>query len=85
MELHDWQEVATLCKLALTSGGRRVSPTVIEWDTSTGCSDPVVMIYTGRPEAEEGEKYVRISPGGKHTLTLEMWVACRCCERCLHL
>ena len=83
MELHDWQEVATLIKLALASGGRRVSPTVIEWDVSNGCEKPVYMSYTGRPEAPEGEKYVHIHNGTKHTLTLEMWVACRNCSRCL--
>ena len=83
MQLHDWQSVATWIKLAMVSGGRRVSSTTFEWDVSNGCSNPVLMSYTGRPEAEEGEKYVNISPGDKHTLTLEMWVACRTCDRCL--
>lgn len=80
---HDWQKVATLASTALLAGGRRVSPTTIEWDVSNGCSDPVLMEFTGRPEAEEGEKYVNILPGGRHTLTVEMWVACRKCEHCL--
>ena len=83
MELLDWSSVATLVKTALAAGGRRVSPTVIEWDVSNGCSSPVMMAYTGRPEAPEGEKFVRIAAGDKHTLTLEMWVACRKCDRCL--
>nr|QJB19342.1 MAG: replication initiator protein [Microvirus sp.] len=83
MELHHWSSVAAIVMLALESGGRRVSPTTVEWDVSNGCSSPVMMSYTGRPEAEEGERYVIVSPGDKHTLTLEMWVACRKCERCM--
>ena len=83
MELHDWQHVATIIKVAMAAGGRRVSPTVYEWDVSNGCSDPVLMSMTGRPEALPGEKYVSILSGSKHTLTLEMWVACRKCAHCL--
>ena len=83
MELHDWAFVATLVKVALDAGGRQVSPTTYEWDVSNGCESPVLMSYTGRPEAEEGEKYVHIGRGCRHTLTLEMWVACRKCNRCL--
>ena len=41
------------------------------------------MAYTGRPPAPAGEKYVHIHDGAKHTLTLEMWVACRGCNHCL--
>jgi len=82
MELQDWSSVVCLCKTALSAGGRRVSPTVIEWDVSNGCSNPVLMEYIGRPPAKDGEKYVDILPGSKHTLHLEMWVACRQCERC---
>nr|QJB21725.1 MAG: replication initiator protein [Microvirus sp.] len=83
MELLDWSKVATLIKVALAAGGRRLSPTIYEWDVSNGCENPVIMEFTGRPEAEEGEKHVVIEPGDKHTLTLEMWVACRRCARCL--
>lgn len=83
MELHDWGEVATLVKVALAAGGRRVSATLIEWDVSNGCEKPRVMTFTGRPPAEDGQKYVRIGLGDRHTLTLEMSVACRQCSRCL--
>ena len=83
MELTDYQEVATLIKVAMTAGGRRVSPTTFEWDVSNGCENPVIMTKTGRPPAEDGEKYVEIVPGSKHTLTLEMFVACRKCAHCL--
>ena len=83
MELTDYQEVATLIKVAMTAGGRRVSPTTFEWDVSNGCENPVIMTKTGRPPAEDGEKYIEIVPGSKHTLTLEMFVACRKCARCL--
>ena len=83
MELTDYQEVATLIKVAMTAGGRRVSPTTFEWDVSNGCENPVIMTKTGRPPAEDGEKYVEIVPGSKHTLTLEMVVACRKCSQCL--
>lgn len=83
MDLTDWQEVATLAKTALAAGGRRISPTTIEWDVSNGCSSPAIMEFHGRPPAEDGEKYVHIARGMKHTLHVEMWVACRKCERCL--
>nr|QJB21683.1 MAG: replication initiator protein [Microvirus sp.] len=83
MELHDWSFVATIIKVALEAGGRKMSPTTYEWDVSNGCETPVLMTYTGRPEAEEGEKYVHIGRGRRHTLTLEMWVACRKCHRCV--
>lgn len=83
MELLDWSKVATLVKVALAAGGRRLSPTTYEWDVSNGCENPVMMEFTGRPEADEGEKHIVIKPGDKHTLTLEMWVACRRCARCL--
>lgn len=83
MELTDYQEVATLIKVAMAAGGRRVSPTTFEWDVSNRCENPVIMTKTGRPPAEDGEKYIEIVPGSKHTLTLEMWVACRKCARCL--
>ena len=83
MELHDYQEVATLIKVAMSAGGRQVSRTTFEWDVSNGCSSPVIMEFTGRPAADDGEKYVIVKPGSSHTLTLEMWVACRRCEYCL--
>ena len=83
MELHDYQEVATLIKVAMSAGGRQVSRTTFEWDVSNGCSSPVIMEFTGRPAADDGEKYVIVKPGSSHTLKLEMWVACRRCEYCL--
>ena len=83
MELSDWSEVATLVKLALESGGRRISPTTVEWDVSNGCERPLLMERVGRPAAKDGEKYVEVRPGTRHTLRLEMWVACRACARCL--
>ena len=66
MELTDYQEVATLIKVAMSAGGRRVSPTTFEWDVSNGCENPVVMTKTGRPPAEDGEKYIEIVPRHKH-------------------
>lgn len=83
MELLDYGEVLTLVKVALASGGRQVSRTLFEWDVSNGCEKPVVMEFTGRPPAPDGEKYVHVLPGVKHTIKLEMWVACRKCDRCM--
>ena len=82
-KLMDWQEVSTLVQTALMAGGRRISATTVEWDVSNGCESPVLMEFTGRPAAEDGEKYVHICPGSRHTLRLEMWVACRKCARCM--
>lgn len=83
MQILDYQEVCTLCATALAAGARRISRTTIEWDVSNGCSAPIVMEFTGRPAAEDGEKYVDIRPGKSHTLVLWMWVACRKCDRCM--
>ena len=83
MELLDWSQVATLIKVALDAGGRRVSPTLFEWDVSNGCEQPVMRSFTGRPEADEGSRFVYIASGKRHTVTLEMWVACRTCARCM--
>ena len=83
MQLLDWSKVATLIKVALDAGGRRVTPTLYEWDVSNGCEQPVLRSFTGRPEADEGSRFVYIASGKRHTVTLEMWVACRTCARCM--
>ena len=77
------ERVKEVQRLALSKGGTiRSLPGLahsrtVEWDVARDCLNPVPVTLHGRPEG------VAVITAQDPSRFVEMWVACRKCERCL--
>lgn len=77
---HD--RMVKLFQKALFAGATRRSISHLAWDISGNCHSPYVTELTGRPEAEQGQRYVAILAGKKMSLHLDISTRCRKCPAC---
>lgn len=86
-----YQTVEGLFLLALQNGGKRRSPTLVEWDISGQCAAPVGRELFARPPAPErhlrgllrGPSQMEYGPGTRFPLMVRLDVRCRKCDNCL--
>lgn len=58
------------------------SPSSVTWDCFGNCTNPYLTTYYGRPEPNAGRDF-HYTPGGTHTLYVDIYTRCRKCDNCL--